>query len=303
MIGNKQIAFLGLGTMGAPMTANLVTRGYAVKGWNRTPNSPGATLANLAGVAVVASLKEAVESAEIVFTCVGDIPDLEEVILGENGVVKFAPPGALIVDFSTIGSKAAKQMGKDLDKYNLRFLDAPVSGGDLGAQNGTLTIMVGGNPEDFAECKPLLHAMGKNIFFCGPIGSGQAVKLCNQVLVALYMVGLCEAMKMAEIQDIDRNLMIEVCSTGAAGSWALSNLGPKIVNSDFAPGFMIQHIIKDLRIVRETVQNADRNLPGIELAEKLFKAVQQLDNGEGGKQGTQAMIRAYNQGEKNNDHR
>lgn len=289
---NKQVAFLGLGTMGAPMTTNLVKMGYKVKAWNRTPKT-------LAGVDVVQSPREAVESAEIIFTCVGDIPDVEEVLLGDNGVVKFAPPGALVVDFSTIGSEAAQKIGSELAKHNLRFLDAPVSGGDIGAQNGTLTIMVGGNPEDFAQCKPFLEAMGKNIYLCGPIGSGQSVKLCNQVLASLYMVGICEAMKLAQIQGINPNLMVEVCGTGAAASWALSNLAPRIINSDFAPGFMIKHIVKDLRIVQEILQHNSADLPGIDLAEKMFKIVQQL--ADGNEQGTQAMIRAYNEGANPND--
>lgn len=288
---NKQLAFLGLGVMGAPMTANLARNSYSVKAWNRTPSRPGIQIAASAGAIIVSSLQQAVTSADIIFTCLGDVPDVEEVILGTEGVVKFAKPGALVVDMSTIGSDSARRIGTELQKYNLRFLDAPVSGGDVGAQQGTLTIMVGGNPRDFEECQPFLAAMGKTIRLCGSLGSGQAVKLCNQALCAVYMVALCEAIEMAERQGIDPNLMIEVCSTGAGGSWALSNLGPKIVASDFAPGFMIKHILKDLRLVQETIDASGGNLPGMELADSLFKVVQSLDNGS--EQGTQAMIRAY----------
>ncbi|MGK7871798.1 MAG: NAD(P)-dependent oxidoreductase [Xenococcaceae cyanobacterium] len=294
---NKQIAFLGLGVMGGPMTANLARNGYPVKAWNRTPNSPGVEIAASVGAKVVSSLREAVESADVIFSCVGDVPDVEEVILGAEGLVKYAKPDALIVDMSTIGSDAARKIGTELKKHNLRFLDAPVSGGDIGAQKGTLTIMVGGEPSDFEECKPLLEVMGKTIRLCGSVGSGQAVKLCNQALCAVYMVGLCEAMKMAEQQGIDPNLMIEVCSTGAAGSWALSNLGPKIVESDFEPGFMIKHILKDLRLVQETIKPSGQNLPGVELANRLFKIIKELDGGKGAEQGTQAMIRAYREGQ------
>ncbi len=290
---NQQIAFLGLGVMGGPMTANLSRKGYSVKAWNRTPNRPGVEIAAKAGATVVLSLGEAVESADVIFSCVGDVPDVEEVILGVQGVVKFAKPGALVVDMSTIGSNAARNIDTQLKTHNLRFLDAPISGGDIGAQKGTLTIMVGGEPSDFEECKPLFEAMGKTIRLCGPIGSGQAVKLCNQALCAVHMIALCEAIKMAEQQEIDPNLMIEVCSTGAAGSWALSNLGPKIVESDFAPGFMIQHILKDLRLVQETIQASGQNFPGVELADRLFKIVKEIDGGKGAEQGTQAMIRAY----------
>jgi 3-hydroxyisobutyrate dehydrogenase len=290
---NKQIAFLGLGVMGAPMAANLAKKGYAVKGWNRTSDRPSVKVAAEGGVKIVSSLKEAVEASDIIFSCVSDVPDVEEVLLGSQGVVKYARSGTLVVDMSTIGSDGAKKIAAELNKRQLRFLDAPISGGDIGAINGTLTIMVGGEPKDFAECKPLLAAMGNNIRLCGSVGSGQAVKMCNQVLCSVYMVALCEAMKLAQQQGIDPNLVIEVCGTGAAGSWALSNLGPKIVESDYAPGFMIKDIVKDLRLVQEISQALGDNLPGVELADRLFKQVQQLDGGKASEQGTQAMIRVY----------
>ena len=290
---NQPIAFLGLGVMGGPMAANLARSGYSVRAWNRTPNRPGIEIAKGAGAVIVNFIQQAVEAADVIFTCVSDVPDVEEVILGSEGVAKFAKPGALVVDMSTIGSNAARKIGTQLQKYNLRFLDAPVSGGDIGAQKGTLTIMVGGDRADFEACKPLLEVMGKTIRLCGQVGSGQAVKLCNQVLCAVHMLALCEAMEMAQQQEIDPNLIVEVCSTGAAGSWDLSNLGPKIVESDFAPGFMVKHILKDLRLVRETIKPSAQNLPAVELATHLFKIVGQLDGGRGGEQGTQAMIRAY----------
>jgi 3-hydroxyisobutyrate dehydrogenase len=290
---NPKVAFLGLGVMGAPMTANLARKGFSVTAWNRTPNRPGIAIAADAGAKIASSIREAVESADVIFTCVGDIPDVEEVLLGTEGVVNYAKPGALVVDLSTIGSNAARKIATELQKHHLRFLDAPVSGGDIGAQKGTLTIMVGGDPKDFEECKPLLEAMGKNIRLCGSVGSGQAVKLSNQVLAAIHMVALCEAIKIAQQQGIDPNLIVEVCSTGAAGSWALANLGPKIIASDFNPGFMIKHILKDLRLVEETIQASGEQLPGVELANRLFTLVSELDEGKGAQLGTQAMIRAY----------
>jgi 3-hydroxyisobutyrate dehydrogenase len=281
----QHLAFLGLGVMGAPMVANLRQKGFTVKAWNRSPR------ANLAHLNPVATLAAAVEGAEIIFTCLGDIPDVEEVILGEQGVINCARPGALIVDMSTIGSVEARYLGEKLQAQGFRFLDAPVSGGDIGAQKGTLTIMVGGAEEDFQECLPYFQALGKTIKLCGSVGSGQAVKLCNQILCALNMVGLCEALEMAKLQGIDPNLVIEVCQTGAAGSWALANLGPKIVGRDLEPGFMIKHILKDLRIVQEMVDDQDNHLPGVELSDRLFKLVADLQGGR--EQGTQAMIRAY----------
>lgn len=290
---NKQIAFLGLGVMGGPMTANLARSGFSVKGWNRTPNRPGVELAATAGAEIVSSVGEAVKSADYIFTCLGDVPDVEAVLLGSGGVAEFAKPGSLVVDFSTIGPDAVKKIAAELKQRNIRFMDAPISGGDIGAQKGTLTIMLGGDEADFNECKPMLEVMGKTIRLCGPVGSGQAVKLCNQVLCALKMVGLCEAFELAQAQGIDPNLVVEVCSTGAAGSWALSNLGPKIADSDFAPGFKIEHILKDLRLVLESMESSGGQLPGVELSDRFFKLAKQLDNGTGGELGTQAMIRAY----------
>ncbi len=288
----KQIAFLGLGLMGAPMTANLARRDYSVKAWNRTSDRPSIEIAKNAGATIANSIQEAVETADIIFTCVGDVPDVEEVILGSEGIAKYAKSNALIVDMSTIGSKAVRKIATELKQYDLRFLDAPISGGDIGAQQGTLTIMVGGDRSDFEECLPLFEIMGKNITLCGSVGSGQAVKLCNQVLCAVHMLALSEAMELAKMQGIDRNLIVEVCGTGAAGSWALSNLGPKIINSDLAPGFPIKHLLKDLRLVGETIEDGE-SLPGFELADRLFKLVGQLDDNAGLEQGTQAMIRAY----------
>lgn len=289
----ESVAFLGLGVMGGPMTANLARKGFRVKAWNRSSDRPGITIAKDAGATIVESLSDAIADVGVVFSCLGDVPDVEEVLLGKQGVIQYAQPGTLVVDLSTIGSQGAIAIGNQLQQRGLRFLDAPISGGDIGAQRGTLTIMVGGEAEDFEACMPFFEAMGKNIYHCGPVGSGQAVKLCNQILASLHMVGLCEAMKMAQQQNIDPNLVVQVCSTGAAGSWALSNLGPKVVEADFAPGFMIKHILKDLRLVQETLKAEEQSLPGVDLAEHLFQIVRDLDEGKGAEQGTQAMIRAY----------
>ena len=254
----EKLALIGLGLMGGFMAANLAKKGFAVNGWNRTPNRPGITIAQGAGATICPSFETAVREAEVIFTCVGDVPDVNEVI----------------------------------------FEDAPICGGDIGAKQGSLTIMVGGEKKDFDECLPYFEAMGKNIIYCGSTGNGQAVKMCNQALCAVHMVALCEALKMAEKQDIDPNLMIEVCSTGAAGSWALGNLGPKMTESDLEPGFAIKHLLKDLRLVQEIMAQSEYQLPGVTLAENFLKVVANLDNGEGKEQGTQAMIRYYNQ-EKN----
>ncbi|MGI0481935.1 NAD(P)-dependent oxidoreductase [Geminocystis sp. CENA526] len=282
------IAFIGLGVMGSPMAQNLVKHQYNVKGWNRTLDRSLVTQAQENGVEIVTTIAEAVKDADFVCICVSDVPDVKEVVFGEQGIVHFAKPDSIIIDFSTIGPQAVQEINDQFRSKGLHFMDAPVSGGDIGAQNGTLTIMVGGEKSDYEKSLPILKTMGKNIIHCGDVGTGQAVKLCNQVLASIHMMAICEAMELAKTLNIDPELMIKVCSTGAAGSWALSNLAPKIASSDFAPGFMIKHILKDLRLVQESLEND--TLPATNLATQMFKTVEQLGGTE---QGTQAMIRAY----------
>ncbi|MEA5477992.1 NAD(P)-dependent oxidoreductase [Pseudanabaena galeata UHCC 0370] len=293
----QKIAFLGLGVMGGAMAANLVKRGYSVLGWNRTKERPTISTFTSVGGTLANSLEDAVSFADVVFSCLGDVPDVNEVLIGDQGAMHFAKANTLFIDTSTIGSDAAKNIGNALMHDGLRFLDAPVSGGDVGARNGTLTFMVGGNPEDLQECLPLFEAMGSNIKHCGAIGSGQAVKLCNQTLVSVYMLALCETMQIAEKMGVDPQLVVDVCGSGAAGSWALNNLGLKVAKGDYQAGFAIKHMLKDLRLVQEISdrQNLDFpvDLPAIALAMQNFYKVSQLDDGQGAEQGTQAMIRAY----------
>jgi 3-hydroxyisobutyrate dehydrogenase len=293
----QKIAFLGLGVMGGAMAANLVKRGYSVLGWNRTKDRPTIATFTSVGGTLADSLEDAVREADVVFSCLGDVPDVTEVLIGDIGAMHFARANTLFIDTSTIGSDAAKKIGNALMHDGLRFLDAPVSGGDVGARNGTLTFMVGGNPEDLQECLYLFEAMGSNIKHCGVIGSGQAVKLCNQTLVSVYMLALCETMQFAKKIGLDPQLIVDVCGSGAAGSWALTNLGMKVATSDYQPGFAIKHMLKDLRLVQEISDRQDLDfpvdLPAIALAMQNFQKVSQLDDGQGAEQGTQAMIRAY----------
>lgn len=292
-MGKPTIAYLGLGIMGGAMAANLASKGYSVFGWNRTPGKPGAKRAEAAGAKIAVSATEAVQKADIVFLCLSDVKDIEEMLLGVTTVTATAKKGTLFIDMSTTGPQCAKRLSQELSKVGMRFLDAPVSGGDIGAQNATLTIMVGGSKSDFDEVKPLFDCIGKNITYCGPAGSGQAIKLCNQILCAVNMVAATEAIKFAEALGVDPQLVVDICSTGAGGSWALTNLGPKIVRGDFAPGFKIKDMRKDLRLVAESVTGDNVDFPGTTLATSKFEQVQQLDNGNGNEQGTQAMIRAY----------
>ena len=292
-------AFLGMGIMGASMAANLGRSELVTNVWNRTTTSPGIQIAKRAGCNVVKSIEEAVNSVDFIFTCVSDAPDVEKVLFSSGGVVENAKKGALIIDFSTIGSKAAKSFGHRLKQIGLRFLDAPVSGGDIGAKNGSLTIMAGGTDKDFSDSLPILKVLGENIHHCGPVGSGQAVKLVNQILGGIHMVALSEAMRLAEIQEIDPNLIVEICSTGAAGSWALSNLGPKMIQSDYSAGFKVKDMLKDLRLVHEELLDREI-LPGVNLAQKLFELViTTFPQDQGGLMGTQSMVLAYKNGLQN----
>jgi 3-hydroxyisobutyrate dehydrogenase len=285
---SEPIAFLGLGVMGGYMAANLAKQGYSVTGWNRTPDRPGSAIAAQAGVAIAATLQDAVKNTPVIISCLGDVPDVEAVLVGE--VTKFAPANALVIDMSTIGSSGARDIGAKLAAQGFRFLDAPVSGGDVGAKNAKLTIMVGGDAADFAIAQPYFAAMGQAVTHCGGVGNGQAVKMCNQILGAMNLVGVCEAMLLAETQGIDPQLIVEVCNRGASASWTLENLGMKVAEGDFDPGFMVKHILKDLRLVQEIAANGSQELPGTQYADRLFKDVEALGGAE---QGTQAMIRAY----------
>ena len=284
----SKIAVFGLGVMGSPMAQNLARNGYRTVGYNRTPDRSSVLEAAKAGVQVVSSIAEAAENADIIFTCVGDEKDVHQIILGQGGIAEYAKPEALIIDCSTIGTTAACDLATTLKIQGLRFLDAPVTGGDIGAINGTLTIMVGGDLLDFEKALPVLKTIGQKIVHCGPSGSGQAVKLCNQALCGLQAIAVAEAIQLCNQLGIEPELMINTCGSGAAGSWALTNLGPKMSEGDFAPGFMVKHLLKDLRLVQEATQGGE--LPGVTLAEHLFKSVQLLG---GEYQGSQAIIRAY----------
>lgn len=286
-------AFLGLGLMGESMAVNLAKSGMEVVGWNRTAGKRGAIALTAAGGRCEKSLADAVKDADLIFTCLGDIPDVEEVIIGADGVQKWAGKKSVVVDFSTIGPQSAKRISEFLQAKEIAFLDAPVTGGDVGARNATLTIMVGGDEKAFLKAKPALEKMGNNIQHCGPAGAGQALKLCNQVLCAVNMVSVCESFSLARSLGVEPSLIVDVLASGAGGSWALSTLGPRILKSDFEPGFALKHMLKDLRLVFENLESSEDDLPGTKLARDLFKEIADRDGGAGGAKGTQAMSLAY----------
>ncbi|HEY0715427.1 MAG TPA: NAD(P)-dependent oxidoreductase [Polyangia bacterium] len=288
MSTRARIGFIGLGIMGAPMALRLVAAGFATavntRGFGQTPDRkrPFAD----AGARVTDTPAEAAVDADIVISMVTDSPDVEAVLFGARGAVAGARPGTLFVDMSTIDPAAARSIAEKLRGRGMRFLDAPVTGGDVGAKNGTLSILVGGEARNIEEARPVFEVLGKRITHCGPVGAGQAMKACNQILCALNMVGVVEAMHLADANGLDRAQLVEALSAGAGGSWALEKLGARIAANDFAPGFMIRLIQKDLRIVQKMAETAGLPLAGTMLAQDNFSDNEAHGEGD---LGTQAM--------------
>lgn len=285
----KIAAFIGLGIMGEPMAGHMLAGGYSLRVFSRTKSKAHALIE--AGAIWCDSPAEAAADCPTVCINVTDTPDVEEVLFGERGAANSLQSGSVVLDFSTISPPATQQFAARLAERGVSLLDAPVTGGDVGARNATLTIMVGGDRAAFDRVEPLLALLGKRIVYVGPSGSGQLLKACNQILCALNMIGVCEALTLAKEAGLDPSLALETLSAGAGGSWAWTNLGPKIVAGDLKPAFMIKLIQKDLRIVQAAAQELGAPLPGTALAQQLFRAVESLPGGE--TLGTQGMIRAY----------
>ena len=287
----RSIGYIGMGIMGRAMAANLVKAGFAVTVWNRTASKCEALKER--GATVAGSPRALAQAGpEVICINVSDTPDVEQVIFGEDGVASGARRGLIVIDHSTISPVATQDFARRLDERGVTLLDAPVSGGDVGAQKGTLSIMVGGPDEPFARCRPVFEAVGKSITHLGPVGMGQVCKACNQIAVACNLMGVCEAMAMARKCGLDVGKMIEVVSGGAAGSWQLANLGPRIAGGDYAPGFMIDLALKDLAIVADTARQRALPLAATALAESYWRAVKaDADGHDGGRLGTQAMAK------------
>lgn len=281
-----KVGFIGMGIMGSPMSLNLVKAGHDVTVWNRTIakceplRQAGARVADkLAGVA---------DGAEVVFTCVSDTPDVEAVLFGEEGLAFALQPGQIVVDMSTISPEATVECARRLEAQGVDMLDAPVTGGQKGAADGTLTIMVGGKPEVLEKVRPAFEAMGRNIVHCGPSGYGQRTKAVNQVVCALHILAVCEGLLFAKRAGLDLESTYQVLSSGAASSWLLSSLGRAILNDDWAPGFMIRLQEKDLRIATETMDAVGAPSWGTTLTRRLFDAAVREGYGE---EGTQALAK------------
>lgn len=267
-----QIAFLGTGLMGAPMAVNLVKAGYAVNVYNRTAAKAQPVIDT--GGKYFSTPVEASKNAPVIITIVTDGPDVEKVLFGENGALLNAPKDALVLVMSTISPQLNREMAERAAKQSIRMIDAPVSGGDIGAKNGTLSIMAGGADNDIAEAMPIFEVLGKTITHCGPIGAGQVVKLCNQICGALNLLGVCEAMTLGAKNQIDPEVLIRVISGGAGSSWAMQNLAPKIAKEDWSPGFMVETQQKDMRLVAEMASQTHTSLPGAALTSQLWQSVE-----------------------------
>jgi 3-hydroxyisobutyrate dehydrogenase len=282
----KRVGLIGLGIMGKPMARNLLKAGYSLTVHSRRWSTVEELMAD--GATGVGSPREVAEHSEVVISIVTDTPDVQQVILGTHGVIEGIPEGGIIIDMSTISPTATREIAQTVGDRGAYFLDAPVSGGEGGAIAGTLSIMVGGDAEIFAACLPIFQAMGKTIIHVGGNGAGQLTKLCNQIAVAVTNLAMSEALVFAAKAGIDLKKMHQAISGGAAGSWQLSNLAPRIFQRDFAPGFMVKLQQKDLRLVLQEADRLQLALPATSLVHNLFNALETMGAGD---EGTQALIK------------
>ncbi|MEC3794665.1 NAD(P)-dependent oxidoreductase [Bacillus velezensis] len=265
---NKTVGFIGLGVMGNSMASHILEAGYPVLVYTRTKQKAEEILNK--GAVWQETVKDLSEKADIIITMVGYPSDVEEIYLGENGILRHAKEGAFVIDMTTSKPSLAKKIAEKAKEKSILALDAPVSGGDIGARNGTLAIMAGGEKEAFEACLPLFSVMGENIQYQGPAGCGQHTKMCNQIAIAAGMVGVAEAMAYAEKSGLNPEQVLKSITTGAAGSWSLSNLAPRMLKGDFAPGFYVKHFIKDMGIALEEAELMGEEMPGLALAKSLY---------------------------------
>ncbi len=280
-----RIGWIGTGVMGASMCGHLLAAGYPVTIFNRTRTKLEPLLAR--GASEASSPKEVAEASDVVVTIVGLPADVREVILGPTGALAGSRPGTILVDMTTSEPGLAVEIAGLANARGVEAIDAPVSGGDVGAREARLSIMVGGAAEVVERLRPLLGLMGKSIVHQGPPGAGQHAKMVNQILIATNMIGLCEALLYASRAGLDPDTVLKSVSGGAAGSWSLSNLGPRMIGGDFAPGFLIDHFLKDLGIALAEARRLQLALPGLALAEQLYRASAAQGRG---RCGTQALM-------------
>lgn len=282
------IGFVGTGVMGKSMAANLMKAGYQVMVYNRT-KAKAQELIEM-GATWIDTVAEVAGKANVIITMVGYPKDVEEVYLGGNGIIQNAQAGSYLIDMTTSSPMLAKKNYEAAKAKGLYALDAPVSGGDVGAREARLSIMVGGDSEAFEVVKPIFEVMGKNIVLQGGAGAGQYTKMSNQIAIASNMMGVCEAMAYAKKAGLDPKVVLNSIESGAAGSWSLSNLAPRMLAGNFEPGFYIKHFIKDMRIALESAKEMRLKTPGLELALSIYEEL--AEKGEENS-GTQALFKYY----------
>ncbi len=274
--------------MGNSMAFHLLKAGYPLTVYTRTANKANPVIAK--GAQWANTPGELAQQCDFIITIVGYPKDVEEVYLGNEGILKSVKPGAVLIDMTTSSPQLAKRISERALSRKAQSLDAPVSGGDMGAREARLSIMVGGEREAFDKALPILEVMGANIVYQGSAGSGQYTKMCNQIAIASGMLGICESMHYAKSAGLDPLTVLQSIQSGAAGSWSLSNLAPRILKDDFAPGFYVKHFIKDMKIAIESAEELGLDLPGLKLAKQMYEQLA-ADGGED--LGTQALFKLY----------
>ncbi len=282
-----RIGWVGTGVMGLSMCGHLLNAGYRVTVFNRTKAKARLLLEK--GAIWADSSKAVTQAADVVFTIVGFPPDVRQVYFEDQGILKGLKPGGICVDMTTTSPSLAKEIARAATGQNANALDAPVSGGDVGAKNAHLSIMVGGDEPVFRTVLPLFQLMGRNIVHQGGPGAGQHAKMCNQIVIAGTMIGVCESLVYAVKAGLEPARVLESITKGAAGCWSLDNLAPRMLGGDFTPGFMIDHFIKDMGIALEEAKRMDLTLPGLALVESIYKNASALGHG---RNGTQALYQA-----------
>lgn len=282
--GETKIGWIGTGVMGHSMCRHLIDAGFETTVFSRTKTKADDLI--VSGATWADSPKSVAASSDIIFAIVGMPHDVREVFLGQDGILAGCKPGDIVVDMTTSQPGLAVEIYESASQLNVSALDAPVSGGDVGAKNGALSIMIGGDEEAFSALAPCWEAMGKTIVRQGGAGAGQHTKVVNQILVGAGMIGVCESLLYAQASGLDLDTALQSVSSGAAGSWALANLGPRIVAGNFDPGFFVEHFVKDLGIALEESNRMKLKLPGLELVHELYSRV--MANGDG-KLGTHAL--------------
>lgn len=284
----KKIGFIGVGIMGKSMVRNLMKAGFELHIFARTKAKVEDVISE--GAVFHETIADCVKDCEAVITIVGYPADVEEVYLKEGNIFDSAQKGAYLIDMTTSSPTLAQKLYEEGTKRGYHVADAPVTGGDTGAKNGTLSILFGGEKEDFEACMPLFEAMGTNINYQGPAGNGQHAKLANQIIIAGTLSGVCEALSYAKAKGLDREVLVRSVATGAAGSKQLDTFAPKILNEDFAPGFFLKHFIKDMKL---SVEEADKSGLTLEVLKTALQNYIELEDQGYGDLGTQTLIKHY----------